>query len=217
MRSRSQWRSARSARLSRRAAKSSCSSACTSPRWRSGRCTASSRGMAPSHGDAERGDGALDHGAMAVAADAVQDNAGNAAHADRSCAKPCTTAAADCAWPATSSTSRTGSRKRMASSAAAPSPIAAPASAVEQPHGGFDDQEIGARRRLMDEALEQRRVHGPAVEIEAWRARGGLMEGRVDIVGAAFGGAHATSPGGGRPQEERASPWSCRRRSAARR
>ena len=105
-------------------------------------------------------------------------------------AKPSTDAAADCACPATSRTSSTGRRRWTASSAAAPSPIAPLAGAIEQAHGGFDDQEIGAGRRLIGDAVEQRWPHGPTIEIEAGRSGSCGMEGGVDIVGAAFRGTH---------------------------
>ena len=71
--------------------------------------------------------------------------------------------------------------------------------AIEQAHGRFDYQEISAGRCLMGDAVEERRPHGPAVEIEAGRAGRGGVEGRVYIVWAAFGraDAQATAAKGG--------------------
>src|SRR5262249_24444806 len=80
----------------------------------------------------------------------------------------------------------------------------AASSAVEQAHGGFDDQEIGVFGGFMSDGVEERRTHCPAVEIETRRLGGGGMERRIDIIRAAFGSAHAQStPPEGRKQRER--------------
>ncbi len=57
-------------------------------------------------------------------------------------------------------------------------------------HDAFDDEHIRARGSFAQERIEQRRRHGPAVEIEARSAGRGFMEGGVDIVGAGLGALH---------------------------
>jgi len=128
--------------------------------------------------------------AVAVAADTVEDDTGDATRGSK-LAKPSTVAAADCACPATSSTSRTGRRRWTASSAAAPSPMAPVPAPSNRPLPTRRSGEIGAGRCLIGDAVKQRRAIGPAVEIEARRIRGSFMEGGVDIVGAAFSGTDA--------------------------
>src|SRR6476619_5578994 len=78
------------------------------------------------------------------------------------------------------------------------------ASTIEQAHGRLDHQEVCARRRLMGDAGEERRTHGPAVEIEARSAGGSGVERGVNIVGAAFGGTDTqAAPVEGCEQSER--------------
>ena len=150
------------------------------------------------HRNVERADGAFDRGAMAVAADTIQNDAGDA----------------NAGIEAGKAEHRGGGGLRLAGDieheqdretevdgklGRCPLADRAGARAVEQPHGGFDDQEIGAGRRLIGDAVEERRPHGPAIEIEAGRAGSLGMEGGVDIVGPAFRGAHrqATAAKGG--------------------
>ena len=68
--------------------------------------------------------------------------------------------------------------------------------AVEQPHGGFDEEKVGVAGRLMQRGGKQRGRHGPAVEIEAGRAgrlrherRGRCNRGRIWRRGRARPGA----------------------------
>ena len=117
--SRSRWRSAIAARRSISAARSACSPACTRPRWRSGKASAASRGTAPNTG--------MPSAAMASATSArcfslaARLRMTPAMCTAGSCeANPLTTAAADCACRAISSTSTTGSAKCAARSAVAP-------------------------------------------------------------------------------------------------
>ena len=137
------------------------------------------------HRNVERADGAFDRGAMAVAADTIQNDAGDAnagieaGKAEHRCGGGLRLAG-DIEHEQDRETEVDG---KLGGGALADR---AGASAVEQPHGGFDDQEIGAGRRLIGDAVEERRPHGPAIEIETGRAGSLGMEGRVDIVGAAF-------------------------------
>src|SRR5262245_58349250 len=77
------------------------------------------------------------------------------------------------------------------------------ARAVEQAHGGFEDEEISSGRGFIGDVVKELSAHGPAIEIEARCAGGSGVEGRVDIVGAAFGGAdaQATAAEGGKQSE----------------
>jgi hypothetical protein len=61
--------------------------------------------------------------------------------------------------------------------------------AVEQAHRGFGQGQIGPRR-LRRKAVDQCAPHRPAIEIERGAARGGAMEGRVDIVRAVLERLH---------------------------
>ena len=144
------------------------------------------------HRNVERADGALDRGAVAVAADTIQNDAGDAdarieaGKAEHRCGGGLGLAG-DVEHEKDRQAKVDGKLRGCALA------DRAGAGAVEQAHRRLDDQEIGSVRCLIGDAVEQRRAHGPAVEIEARRARGGFVEGRVDIVGAAFGGADAQS------------------------
>ena len=177
--------------------------ACTRPRWRSGSASAASRGMAPSTG--------MSRAAIASAT-------------SRTCrslptrfsttppirtsgsweAKPRTTAAADCDCPATSMTSSTGRPSRAARSADAPVLSGGGGDAVEQAHGALDDEEVGMRGVPGHQRIDQRRRHGPAVEIEARPPGRRGMKARVDIVGADLGRLHHdAAPAERRQQRQR--------------
>ena len=106
----------------------------------------------------------------------------------RKLAQPAATAAAVSIWPFTSSTSTTGQPKRRGDIGRA----AAPARAVEQAHHAFGDDEVG--RMAHDEVGQHAARHRPAVEIVARPSRGDGMERRIDIVGPALVGLHASSP-----------------------
>jgi hypothetical protein len=62
--------------------------------------------------------------------------------------------------------------------------------AVEQAHGGFDDEDVRRGTGVPEYAVQQGGRHGPAVEIDAGGGGGGGVEGGVDIVRAALAGAH---------------------------
>ena len=152
--------------------------------------------------DIEGGDGALDRGAMAIAADTIQYDTGDAdarIEAGKAEHRGCggLRLARDVEHEQDRETKVDGKLCRGAL------PDRADACAVEQAHRRLDDQEIGPGSRLMGDAVEQRRAHGPAVEIEARRIRCSGVEGRVDIVGAAFGGADVQPPAakGGKQSE----------------
>ena len=138
------------------------------------------------HRDAQRGDGVGHQRAMPLAADAVEHDPGDA---DRGIVSEQSRAPRPPpiapvrrrrarAAPADES-ARQGRRSR-------PMRPGSPGDAVEQAHDAFDHQQVGAARGLGGERVEQRRRHGPAVEIEARRAGGGGVEGRVDIVRSGF-------------------------------
>ena len=76
-RSQSTCASTKSAIASRRASSASVSPACTSPRWRSGSATLSSRGIAPTTGIPSASIASVDEPPMPLAADAVDDDAGD--------------------------------------------------------------------------------------------------------------------------------------------
>lgn len=61
--------------------------------------------------------------------------------------------------------------------------------AVEQAHGGFDDEEGAVGGGLGCDAFEEDGGHGPAVEVDACSTGGCGVEGGVDVVGAGFAGA----------------------------
>ena len=160
-------------------------------------------GNGADHGNVEGGDGALDRGAMAVAADTVEDDAGDAdARIEAGKAEHRRGGGLGLARDVEHEKDRQAKVDGKLRGCALAD--RAGACAVEQAHRRLDDQEIGSVRRLIGDAVEQRRAHGPAVEIEARRARGRFVEGRVDIVGAAFGGADAQPPAAeGGEQSER--------------
>ena len=108
-------------------------------------------------------------------------------------AQPSATAAADWACPDASSTRSTGQPKRAAMSALAPV-RPAPPHAVEQTHRTLGDDQIGVARRRLGQRRQKVVRHGEGVEVEARRAGRGGMEGRVDVVGAAFDAADAHPP-----------------------
>jgi len=62
--------------------------------------------------------------------------------------------------------------------------------AVEQAHGGFDDEQLGVPGRVGGDVAEERRRHGPAIEVDAGMAGGGGVERGVDVVRPGFPRAH---------------------------
>ena len=54
--------------------------------------------------------------------------------------------------------------------------------AVEEPHRGFAERDRAARASPSREAREQRRRHRPGIEIDPGRARGCGVEGGIDVV-----------------------------------
>ena len=156
----------------------------TRPRWRDGSPSRRSARHGAEKGRAAVLEGRGDDGAVAIAGDAVEDDAGNddaGAVAWRSLA---TRAAIDWHWCAASTTSTTGRpsiRGKIGGRAAAAG------RAVEQAHDAFDEHEIGVIRLRRELAREALRPHRPGIEIEAGPAGRGLVEARIDIVGADLG------------------------------
>ena len=129
--------------------------------------------------------GFRDQDAMALAADAVEHDAGDA-HRVIVRAKPRATAAADCDWPATSRMSSTGRWKRAARSAVAPRRPGGPASPSNRPITPSITS-ISASRAA-SQASASRRSGGIAqlsrLTLGAAGRRG--MEGGIDVIGARF-------------------------------
>ena len=94
--------------------------------------------------------------------------------------------------------------KRRGEVGRGPGPEPCAGDAVEQAHGALDDEKIGIRSTLSHQRIDQRRRHGPTVEIEAWPPRRRLVEGRIDIVGARLCRLHRQPAGGEAPQALRA-------------
>ena len=123
-------------------------------------------GNGADHGNVERGDGALDRRAMAVAADTVEDDAVDA-KARIEAGKAKHRGGGRLRLAGYIENKQNGETKVDGKLGGCALPDRAGACAVEQPHRRLDDQEIGSGRRLISDAVEQRRTHGPAVEIEA--------------------------------------------------
>jgi hypothetical protein len=142
------------------------------------------------NGDARCCDGVGHEFAMPLAADAIEhdtadlhlrDHGGEAAHRS---------AAADCDCPETSMTSKTGRTETGGEVGGRAVRRGAASIPSNRPMTAFDHEHIGARSRLSTKRVEQRGPHGPTVEIDALSAGRGLVEGRVDIVGAGLGRLH---------------------------
>ena len=90
---------------------------------------------------------------------------------------------------------------------------AAPAfrrNAVEQPHRGFAEREVAFGRRLRGDRGQKLGRHGPGVEIDALAPRRRGVEGRIDVIGAGLEADHIDAAA-----LERAQEAECRRRLAA--
>ena len=107
-------------------------------------------------------------------------------------AKPRTTAAADCACRATSSTSTTGRPKCAARSApsrrAARLAPATPSNRPMTPSITNEIRAVGSPRA--GERVEKSSRHRPAIEIDARRAGDRGMESRIDVIRPGFRRAH---------------------------
>ena len=88
--------------------------------------------------------------------------------------------------------------------------------AVEQAHGALDDEKVGMRGVLGHQRIDQRRRHGPAVEIEAWPPGRRGMKARVDIVGPDLGRLHHDAAPAERRQQRQRQRGLAARPSAAR-
>ena len=154
------------------------------PEMALGQANAASRGSAPKTASrALRSRRAP--AAVSLAADTVEDHAGDRT-AGSCAAKPRTSAAADCAWRATSSDEHDRQLKRAAISAVAPRRPVGAGGTIEQTHDAFDDQHIGVARGVGGERIDEVVRHRPGVEINARRTSDGGVKRRVDIVGSGF-------------------------------
>ena len=128
------------------------------------------------------------HGSVALAADAVEDDAsdahlrpvaGEAVHEGRR-ARPL---AADVDHqhhrPA-------GDRRQVGGGAGLGPPVGE--CAVEQAHDALAEHQLGALGRFGHQRRQGLVSHGPGVEIDAAAATGGGVEGRVDVVRPRLGG-----------------------------
>ena len=152
----------------------------------------SERGLARQRADnrhAECGDRVRDQGAMPFAADAVQDHAGDA-HArivrceatHQRCSRLRLPRHVD-----DKDDRQAEMRGEVGGGAAA---AGRRAGAVEQAHDALDHQHVGAGSGVRSEAVEERRRHRPAVEIEARRAGRGGMKRRIDVIRPGLGRAY---------------------------
>ena len=130
--SRLMYCSATAARRSIHLAKSGCSFACTSPRWRSGNERFASRGIAPITGTPSAAIASLTSRRCRSLPTRLSTTPAIRT-AGSWIVRPRTSAAAVCDWPETSRTSSTGNRKRAARSAAAPVRPAGPGTPSNKP------------------------------------------------------------------------------------
>ena len=192
-----------SARCSSRAARFACSAACTRPRWRSGSASEASRGMAPSTGMSRAAIASATSRTMPLAADAVQHHpadphvtlvGGEAAHHGRRRLR----------LPGDVDDQQHRQAEPRGEVGRRAGPERRRGDAVEQAHGALDDEEVGMRGVLGHQRIDQRRRHGPAVEIEARPPGGRGMKARVDIVGPDLGRLHHdAAPAERRQQRQR--------------
>ena len=159
--SRSRWRSAMSARCASLCARSPCSFACTSPRCRSGRARSAVARDRAEDGNAERGDGVGHELQMPLAADAIEHDAadphvrivrGEAAHQGRRRLRLARNVDDE-------QHRQSKSRGKVCRRAAA---AGRAGDAVEQAHGAFDDEKIGAASRLVPPAHRSARASWPS-------------------------------------------------------
>ena len=71
-----------------------------------------------------------------------------------------------------------------------------PGRAVEESHHPFADDQRAVSRQLDGEARQRRGTHRPAVEVDAFPAAGGTMEGGVDIIGTDLEAGRGDPPAG---------------------
>ena len=133
--------------------------------------------------DPHRLDRVDDEPAMALAADAIDDDAGDAEpRVVRSAALDHRRRRLRLARDVEDEQDRHAERGGdVGRGAAAP---ALRRNAVEQPHRGFAERELAFGRRLGGKRGEQLGRHGPGIEIDALAPRRRGVEGRIDIIGA---------------------------------
>ena len=83
---------------------------------------------------------------------------------------------------------RQGETRSQVGRRAVPSRLAP--DAIEQAHRRLDQEDIGPHGGIGGDRREQVRRHGPAVQIDAGRPRGGRMKRRIYIVGSGLAGPH---------------------------
>ena len=83
--------------------------------------------------------------------------------------------------PVTSTTSSTGSAEQGGDVGRGAGAVGG---TVEQAHDPFAEQEVAALAALLEQAGQGLEAHRPGVDIVGGAARGGGVEGRVDIVRA---------------------------------
>ncbi len=140
-------------------------------------------------GNIERSDGVRDQRAMPFAADAVQDHAGDA-HARVVRREAANQRGRRLRLPrhVDDEDDRQGKlRGEVGGGAAA---AGRRRGAVEQAHDALDHQRVGAGGGVHGEAVEERRRHRPAVEIDARRAGHRGMKRRIDVIRPGLGRAH---------------------------
>ena len=82
-------------------------------------------------------------------------------------------------------------RRQIGGGAAAPG---RPGHAVEQAHHAFDNENFGVAGGFRHYGVEQRRRHGPAVQIATGGTARGSMKTRIDIIRSGLGGLDRNSP-----------------------
>ena len=135
--------------------------------------------------NADRLDGLRDQPAVALAADAIDNDAGDfeplvisAAALDDRGRRLRLAANVD------DEQDRHGERRRhIGRGAGAP---ACRRHAVEQPHRRFAQSKRASSRRLRGKRRQKLRRHGPGIEVDAFPPGRGGVKGRIDIIGARF-------------------------------
>ena len=196
----STWVSMKSAIASSRASSASVSPACTRPRWRSGSAIVLVARQRADDRHAHRFDRLDDEPAMALAADAIDDDARDleplviscAALDDRRRRLRLTRHVDD-------QQDRHAERRRhVGRGAGAP---ACRGNAVEQPHRGFAQSERALSAACAASGGEKVGRHGPGIEIDALPPRRCGMKGRIDIVGTGLEADHVDAAALERAQE----------------
>ena len=82
--------------------------------------------------------------------------------------------------------------------------------AVEQAHDAFAEQQVAAAAALLEQPGQGLEAHRPGVDVVGRAAGGGVMEGRIDVVGADLERADRQRRAGAAPPAGPASAWSCR-------